>query len=278
MQRKDGAGHIEALREDGYTIVEGAIGGALLAELTAALADVEEREQIGHAATRFEGRRTVRIYNLLARHRAFEKIPVHAPILEIAEAVLDPELQLSSLSAICIDEGQEAQPIHADTQLIPLPRPHPAISVDAMWALTDFSEANGATRLIPGSHRFDHNPDYGKPYDSIVCEMPAGSVLMWDSALWHGGGAHLGGARRDGIACYYCAGWIRQQENQQLGVPLQRLQGFSRRLQELCGFSVYRGLYGHIDNRDPIELLDRPPGREMVWEASDRVITSRRRP
>ena len=59
-----------------------------------------------------------------------------------------------------------------------------------MWALTDFTEANGATRLVPGSHLRDHSPDYGAPYDSIAAEMPKGSVLIWHGSLWHGGGAN----------------------------------------------------------------------------------------
>ncbi|MBT4169446.1 MAG: phytanoyl-CoA dioxygenase, partial [Rhodospirillaceae bacterium] len=76
------------------------------------------------------------------------------------------------------------------------------------------------------------------------------------------------------IACYYCAGWLRQQENQQLGIEMERLRGFPRRLQELCGFSVYRGIYGHIENADPIELLGRERTGKMVWQASDEVRKS----
>ncbi|MEM7325599.1 MAG: phytanoyl-CoA dioxygenase family protein, partial [Actinomycetota bacterium] len=226
---------------------------------------------IGYRETTFEGTRTVRIYNLLAMHRAFEQIPVSPMVLPIMEQVLDPELQLSSLSAICPGPGQQAQVLHADTNMIPLPRPHVPIAMNAMWALSDFTEANGATRIVPGSHRFDQDPDYGSTYDTECAEMAAGSVLVWHSTLWHGGGSNTTDQRRDGIACYYCAGWIRQQENQHLGIPWERLGGFDRRLQELCGFSVYRGVYGHIDNRDPIELLGRERAKPMVWEASDQA-------
>ena len=86
-----------------------------------------------------------------------------------------------------------------------------------MWALTDFTEANGATRIIPGSHTRDPSPDYGKPYDSIPAEMPRGSVLIWHGSVWHGGGANTTSERRVGIAMNYCAGFVRQQKNQQLG-------------------------------------------------------------
>jgi ectoine hydroxylase-related dioxygenase (phytanoyl-CoA dioxygenase family) len=162
--------------------------------------------------------------------------------------------------------------------MIPLPRPHVPIAVNSMWALSDFREENGATRIVPGSHLADHDPDYDGVYDSahdVVCaEMDAGSILVWHSTLWHGGGHNRSQARRDGIACYYCAGWLRQQENQQLGIEMERLRGFPRRLQELCGFSVYRGIYGHIENADPIELLGRERTGKMVWQASDEVRKS----
>lgn len=261
------ARHLERLAEDGYTIVEGAVPRDLVAALKQALARIEREHAIGHGPNDFEGRLTVRIYNLLAHDPMFEQVPVHPAVLPIAEALLDDGLLLSSLSAIMIDPGEQAQPIHADTQLIPLPRPHPPIAVNAMWALDDFTEANGTTRIVPGSHRFEQQPEYGGVYETVAAEMPAGSVLIWNSALWHGGGANLTSGRRAGIACYYCAGYLRQQENQLLGIPRARAAGFSRRLQELCGYGVYQGLYGHIEKSDPIELLGRARRGRMVWDA-----------
>ena len=263
------ADHLSQLDQHGYTVLENVIPNGLLTELKAALAQIEGEHHIGYRDTAFEGTRTTRIYNLLAYHPAFAKIPIFDGILRLMEKILDPGLQLSSLSAICPGPGQEPQPLHSDSQMIPLPRPHVPLAVNSMWALTDFTEENGATRIVPGSHRLDHDPDYDGQYDSICAEMSAGSILVWHRTLWHGGGHNRSQMRRDGIACYYCAGWIRQQENQQLGVPVERLRGFPRRLQELCGFSVYRGIYGHIENADPIELLGRKRTGKMVWQASD---------
>jgi len=183
--------------------------------------------------------------------------------------VLDRECLLSSFCSLVLGPGQEAQPIHEDTQLIPLPRPHIPITVNAIWALSDFTATNGATRIVPGSHKYDHAPEYGKDYDAEIATMPAGSVMLFDSALWHGGGANRSDARRFAFSCAYCWGWMRQQENLQLGIPREIAQRFPRRLQELCGYSVYKGQFGHIDNHDPIELLGRERGKRMVWEATD---------
>ena len=135
-----------------------------------------------------------------------------------------------------------------------------------MWALTDFTEENGATRLIPGTHLADSSPNYGQHYDSIAAEMPKGSVLVWHGSLWHGGGANRTSERRVGIAMNYCAGYIRQQENQQLGVPSDLLRTFSPRLQELVGLGVYMGLIGHIDKKSPASLLGSGDGVRMVWD------------
>jgi ectoine hydroxylase-related dioxygenase (phytanoyl-CoA dioxygenase family) len=260
------AGHIERVLRQGYTIVERAIEPALVDELADALLRLEIEREVKPAMNGFEGHRTVRIYNLLALARIFERVPVHAAVLPIAEGVIGEGCLISSLSSIAIDPGEVAQPIHADDQLIPLEKPHAPIICNSMWALTDFSEANGATRIVPGSHRRE-NPDYGGTYETIAAEMPKGSVLIWDGALWHGGGANRTDTRRTGIAMNYCAGFIRQQENQQLGIPIDVAARFAPKLQELCGFGVYRGLIGHIDKRSPQELLG-PRGANFrsVWE------------
>ena len=144
---------------------------------------------------------------------------MHPNVLPVVEAVLDPGLLISSLSSIAIGPDEQAQPIHADDQLIPLTRPHVPIICNTMWAITDFTEENGATRIIPGSHLRDEPPNPLEHYETIPAEMPKGSVLVWVGSLWHGGGANRTDTRRVGIAMNYCAGYIRQQENQQLGLP-----------------------------------------------------------
>jgi ectoine hydroxylase-related dioxygenase (phytanoyl-CoA dioxygenase family) len=173
---------------------------------------------------------------------------------------------VSSLSSIAIGPGEAAQPIHADDQLLPLPKPHVATVCNTMWALTDFEEANGATRVIPGSHLADHSPRYGQAYDSLAAEMRRGSVLVWHGSLWHGGGANRTGERRVGIAMNYCAGFIRQQENQQLGIPREIAARFEPKLQELCGFGVYRGLIGHIEKQSPQQMLGSSVAFSSIWE------------
>jgi ectoine hydroxylase-related dioxygenase (phytanoyl-CoA dioxygenase family) len=260
------AEHAARIAAQGYTIVEDAIEPDLVDALADDLLRLERELGITPANNAFEGASTVRIYNLLVHGELYERIPVHDNVLPVVERVLDHGCLVSSLSSISIDPGETAQPIHADDQLIPIAKPHVPTVCNSMWALTDFTEANGATRLIPGTHLADSSPDYGKAYDSIPAEMPKGSVLIWHGSLWHGGGANRTDQRRVGIAMNYCAGWIRQQENQQLGIPREIARRFSPRLRELCGYGVYNGLIGHIDKHSPVELLDVEADHTMIWD------------
>jgi ectoine hydroxylase-related dioxygenase (phytanoyl-CoA dioxygenase family) len=268
LDRDNLATHKARIDRDGYTILESAIDPDMVEALSEDLLRLERFYGITPSDNDFEGARTVRIYNLLALGKRYEAVPVHPNVLPLVETVLDRGCLVSSLSSISIGPGETAQPIHADDQLIPLTKPHVPTVCNTMWALTDFTEANGATRVIPGSHLRDNNPDYGAPYDSVAAEMPAGSVLVWHGSLWHGGGANATDERRVGVAMNYCAGWIRQQENQQLGIPRDVAAGFSDRLRQLCGYSVYNGLIGHIDKHNPVEMLgDAPADNQMVWDA-----------
>lgn len=265
MNESDRHSHAARVRHQGFTIVEDAIEPEVVDALNAALLRLERELDAKPAMNGFEGHKTVRIYNLLAYGAPFEGVPVHANVLPVIEEILDTGCLISSLSSIAIDPGEIAQPIHADDMVIPLAKPHIPIVCNSMWALTDFTEANGATRLVPGSHLKD-NPVYGGTYESIPAEMKKGSVLIWDGSLWHGGGTNTTGQRRTGIAMNYCAGFIRQQENQQLGLKPEMVKAFSPRLQELVGYGVYRGLIGHINKKSPAQVLGAPDGFESIWE------------
>ena len=146
--------HADKIRDDGYTVIERAADPALVEGLKAALERTEREHGFGYAKTSFEGFKTVRINNLLTYDEMFWEVPLHENVLPIVERVLDKECLLSSFCSLVLGPGQEAQPIHEDTQLIPLPRPHIPIMLNAIWALSDFTQENGATRIVPGSHKY----------------------------------------------------------------------------------------------------------------------------
>jgi ectoine hydroxylase-related dioxygenase (phytanoyl-CoA dioxygenase family) len=248
--------HVQRIARDGYTIVEDALEPEFVAELQDGILRLHERLAIRPARNPFEGSKTLRVYNLLVHGELYQRIPVHRSVLPIVERVLDPGCLVSSLSSITILPGEIAQPIHADDQLIPVPKPHVPLVCNSMWAITDFTEANGATRIIPGSHLRDCSPVFGSQHDSIAAEMPRGSVMIYHGSLWHGGGSNRTDTPRTGIAMNYCAGFIRQQENQQLGIPREVARGFSPRLRELVGYGIYNQIIGHINRKHPANVLD----------------------
>jgi ectoine hydroxylase-related dioxygenase (phytanoyl-CoA dioxygenase family) len=256
--------HVQRIATDGYTIVENAIEPELVEALAGDLLRLERELGVTPAQNIFEGVKTTRIYNLLARGPLYQRIPVHAAVLPIVEKVLDKGCLVSSLSSIAIGPGEVPQPLHADDQTIPLPRPHVPIIVNSMWAISDFTDENGATRIMPGTHLRDHAPELGSDYETIPAVMKRGSVMIYNGSLWHGGGSNRTRERRVGIAMNYCAGYIRQQENQQLGIPLDIARTFEPRLRKLAGFGLYKRLIGHIDKCSPEDLLDGTPPRPVV--------------
>ncbi len=262
--------HLAQLQTDGFTILERVIPDETIDALLAAVRQAEDAFNSAPSNNRFEGSRTTRTYNLLARGKIFEQIPVQPQVLTLIESMLGNQCLVSSLASITIAPGEAAQVIHADDQIMPLAKPHAATVANSMWALTDFTEANGATRVVPGSHLWDHGPDYfatTPAHPSIPAEMPKGSVLVWHGSTWHGGGANMSNDVRVGIAMNYCAGYIRQQENQQLGIPTELMASFTPQLRQLCGLGMFNGLTGNIDKMSPAELLYGDDPQIQIWDA-----------
>jgi ectoine hydroxylase-related dioxygenase (phytanoyl-CoA dioxygenase family) len=260
------AAYASRVLEEGFAVLERAIEPDLVAELTAAIDRALDALAVPFGPNDFLGTRTRRLFNLLARDPLFARVPVHGAVLPVVERVLDPECLLSSLTAVEISPGETAQPLHSDDGSIPLAKPHAPITCTAIWALTDFTEHNGGTRVVPGSHRADHAPrkdERDLPAQATV--MRAGSVLVYHGSLWHGGGANASDAPRLAIICNYCAGWVRQEECQLLALPREQVAGFPPRLQALVGYGTYRGLLGHVDQHSPAEWVDPDATTDMVW-------------
>ena len=244
---------VAALDEHGYAVVETLLPEP---ELVAARHDLR-RVLAGTPSGRnpFEGARTKRVYALFAKTRTLDAAATHPLVLGVLDAVLD-HYQLSAPTGIEIGPGEVAQIIHHDDAIYPLPRPHGEVVLNTMWALDDFTEANGATRIIPGSHRWmAEQPDATTP--TVAAEMPAGSVLFYLGSLWHGGGANTTDRARLGVILEYVASWLRPQENHFLGVPLDIARQLPERLQELLGYNIRPPFMGYVDGRHPRRVLQR---------------------
>jgi len=245
---------VEALRADGFCMVEGLLGLEEVAVARASLLEVLRAVPFGR--NDFEGFKTQRVYALFAKTRAFDAPAIHPLLLGVLDQILG-HYQLSAPTGIQIGPGERAQVLHRDDGIYPLPRDFPNVVINTMWALENFTEANGATRLVPRSHLWtDRTPG---PTDRVVSAvMPAGSVLFYLGKVWHGGGANSTDRPRLGVILEYVVSWLRAQENHLLAVPRETVAELPERLQELLGYNIYPPFVGYVDGRHPRRYITEP--------------------
>jgi len=253
----------EAIDRDGFAIVERYLSPE---DVAAKKADLERiLSVLPTGRNEFEGFSTQRIYALFAKTRTFDEQAIDPLVTGVCEHVLGPGFLLSAPVGIAIGPGEKAQPVHTDDGVYPIARPHRDVVLNTMWALDDFTEDNGATVVVPGSHRWTER----RPIDdaqTLRAVMPAGSVLFFVGSIAHGGGANQTEKTRLGVILEYCAGWVRPQENHGLAVPKEIVAKLPRQLQELLGYSVL-GLLGNVDGRHPTKYLD--DGRTITDDVID---------
>ncbi|HME68318.1 MAG TPA: phytanoyl-CoA dioxygenase family protein [Myxococcota bacterium] len=253
-----GSERVAALLErDGCCVVDRMVDPALLDGMRAELGPYLAATPLGPDS--FSGRRTRRTGGLIARSPQARELVQHPLVLETVKATLKgaTNFQLHLTQVIAIGPGEPAQPIHRDQwafDLFPFPKGY-EVQCNTLWAMNDFTDENGATRVIPGSHCFDDRLSF-KESDTEPAKMGAGSVLFYTGALYHGGGANRSRGVRYGLNLTYTRAWLRQEENQYLAVPQAIARELPLPLLRLMGYA--RGAYalGYVDDlRDPIDVL-----------------------
>ena len=244
---------VAEINEHGFALAERFIGDRRAAEIRHELADVLDKTPEGR--NDFEGFSTRRIYALFAKTRAFDELAMDPLVLWVLDQVLGESYQLSAPVGIEIGPGEKAQVLHTDDSIYPIPRPHQELVLNTMWALDDFTEANGATRIVPGSQNWvDERPDENT--QTVMAEMPAESVLFFAGSLFHGGGANNTDSPRFGTILEYVVGWLRSQENHVIAVPPEIVRELPKRLQELLGYNIHPPFVGYVDGRHPRRALE----------------------
>ncbi|MBQ1542838.1 MAG: phytanoyl-CoA dioxygenase family protein [Caulobacteraceae bacterium] len=238
---------------DGYVIVERALDPADVAAIRAELTPILDAGRDGR--NDFEGHRTRRVYALLAKAPTTAILVEHPLLLAMLDRLMSPGFLLSADLAIELREGETVQPWHVDDGFYRVPRPRPALGVSAIWAIDDFTEDNGSTELIPGSHLWGEARPTGDE-EAVRATMPAGSLLLFAGTLWHRGGANRTPAPRLAVTPQFCEPWCRQQENMMLAVG-DAARGLSDRVRAMLGYSIHPPFMGHVDGMHPLRLLDR---------------------
>lgn len=277
---------LEQYQQQGFVLLRDVLDRHEIEALRAALQPYLDLGYQGR--NNFEGTRTQRVYSLVGRGPLFERTAEHPAVLELLDALLRPGYLLTASQAICIHPGETQQPVHYDDPFYTLPRPRPAVSVSTIWALDDFTAANGGTEVIAGSHLWSddqvattYKADPDAPADAALTarlapvEMAAGSLILFAGTLLHRGGANRSPGIRRAFSHQYCEPWARQQENFVLSVPRERARRMSPRLRQLLGYSIHPPFMGQIAGRHPEKTLADDYVNSL--DADDAAIAAQRR-
>jgi ectoine hydroxylase-related dioxygenase (phytanoyl-CoA dioxygenase family) len=271
MQSGDGADAIVAeLESSGGVIVEGLLSPGLLAEINT---DVDplldragaEETAINPLVSAFFGDKVRHVSGLAGKSSIFaEEVLCHPLLLSVCDRVLLPncaDYQLNLGHLMDRGPGSDRQLIHRDELVwVHYREARPELQLATMIALVDFTADNGATCVVPGSHRWpaDREP---REDEIAIAEMPAGSAVIYLGSTLHAGGTNSSDVWRRGIHMSYCLGWLRTEENNVLAVPPDKARKLSRRAQELLGYGVHDaiedlgGYLGMVDMHQPTDLL-----------------------
>lgn len=268
----------EHLLEHGYCIIEKLVDASVvdgvLAEMNPYIGDAFGNLEDVETHTRRSGA-------LVARSPASHALVRNPLVLQLAEALLAPHasvVQLSLTQIIAIEPGETAQFLHRDEttwDYVEFPLDW-QIELSTIWALDDFTEENGATRIVPGSHRVPTRQfDYSQA-DSIGAVMPRGSVLVYTGKTVHGGGANVSSGVRHAANINYCAGWLRQEENQYLNLTMEDARALDDGMLQLMGYALGANTIGYVrDFEDPFAVIR--PERGSVPISMDLLYTAAKR-
>jgi ectoine hydroxylase-related dioxygenase (phytanoyl-CoA dioxygenase family) len=243
---------LAAVERNGYVILEN-------------LLSPEECEQVRAAVTpllsktgrnTFEGERTQRVYSVLGKTRACDRLVDHPRVLALLDRLFLPNYLLSQLQVININPGEAAQLLHHDDGIYPVPRPRPPLGAATVWAIDAFTDDNGATVVLPGSHHWDTDRQPGDHDTRLPAVMPPGSCVFFVGTLWHSGGANHSGRDRLAITAQYCEPWLRPQEAFTLSTNRDTVRAVSEDIRRMLGYSVHPPFLGMVDGMHPKRLLD----------------------
>jgi len=244
----------EALDRSGCLVVGGMAGAADLESVVAELAPHMDATPItteDDPAAFYPGN-TRRVTALVARSANVGSLVLDPTARALCDRLLGKNAQfghqLHVTAALSVGPGARSQVLHREEDPFDyFPPPRPNLILATMWAVTDFRRENGATLLVPGSHRWPADRE-ARPEEIVSAEMPAGSVLFWMGGTLHGAGENTSDEWRYGVILTYSLGWLRQEENQYLDVPARIANQLSPELKAMIGYDM-RGALGFFDPR-----------------------------
>lgn len=247
---------LAAMRRDGYVILPDLLTADELDQIRDAVAPLLNL----HGRNGFEGHTTQRVYSVLNKTRACDRIADHPRVLALLDRLFLPNYLLSMLQVINILPGEQAQMLHTDDGFYPIPRPRAGLGAATIWAIDDFTADNGATDIVAGSHLWGDRRPQEAEREPVV--MKAGSCVFFPGTLWHGGGANRTGAARLALTAQYCEPWLRPQEAFTLSMTRDTVRAVSEDIRRMLGYSIHPPFIGQVDGMHPKRLLE--PGAPLL--------------
>ncbi|AKC38984.1 phytanoyl-CoA dioxygenase [Mycolicibacterium phlei] len=241
---------LAAMRRDGYVILPDLLTADELVQIRDAVAPLLNL----HGRNGFEGHTTQRVYSVLNKTRACDRIADHPRVLALLDRLFLPNYLLSMLQVINILPGEQAQMLHTDDGFYPIPRPRAGLGAATIWAIDDFTADNGATDIVAGSHLWGDRRPQEAEREPVV--MKAGSCVFFPGTLWHGGGANRSGAARLALTAQYCEPWLRPQEAFTLSMTRDTVRAVSEDIRRMLGYSIHPPFIGQVDGMHPKRLLE----------------------
>lgn len=245
----------EILERDGCIVLEGVLSASEVERLARELKP--HFDAVPHCAGDFYGYATKRVSGLAAKSQTCQEMIIHPTILGVMDHFLLKGCRgyhLNLTQAIQIGPGEPQQVIHRDDLMFNFVHPEFEAMINTMWAVDNFTKENGATHVVPGSHKWPLDRQ-AQPHEEVQGVMKRGSVLIWLGSLQHGGGANRTRKPRTGVVHSYNLGWLRQAEPQYLAVPIEIARTLPERLQRVLGYFVHEPNLGSLEGQDPIGLL-----------------------
>ncbi|MBD1551528.1 phytanoyl-CoA dioxygenase family protein [Pseudomonas typographi] len=246
-----------ALKEHGYVIVEDLVPASVMDAIEAEMAP--HIKQSPYGSDGFLGGLTQRTGAMISRSPTSRNLVMNPVVLGAAKQHLAhaSTFQLHLTQVITVHPGSPAQILHRDElawDFFPFPHDY-EVQCNLLWAMTDYTEENGATRIVPGSHRAGTKEKYS-PEAGIPAVMKRGSALFYTGKIYHGAGENRSGTVRQAINITYAVGWVRQEENQYLSTPLEQAKTLPDDLLKVMGYQCGCFAIGYVrDFEDPLAVL-----------------------
>lgn len=240
----------------GYAIVDRLASDDVLERLAVEAAPFIEASGLG--GDDYDGAHTSRTGALIARCPASRELVMNPLVVDTVKSFLAhaTAVQLLLTQIITIGPGESRQKLHRDQMMFDL-YPFPDdyhVQCNTMWAMTDFTAANGATHICPGTSTLTDSE--AAMIGSVQAEMERGSVLFYEGKVLHGGGANNTETVRQGVNITYGVGWVRQEENQYLACPPGVARTLDDDLLALMGYQQGAFSLGYVgDQQDPLAVL-----------------------